>query len=60
MKKKNNIFIKLFRPLVKIFDKILIRPVTKLILRLRDWANSVASIFDKMSNNKSFLLNRLI
>ena len=56
MKKKNNIFIKLFRPLVKIFDKILIRPVTKLILRLRDWANSVASIFDKMSNNKSFLL----
>ena len=56
MKKKNNIFIKLFRPLVKIFDNILIRPVTKLILRLRDWANSVASIFDKMSNNKSFLL----
>ena len=56
MKKKNNIFVKLFRPIGKLIDKILIRPVTKLILKLRKWANSVASIFDKMSNNKSFLL----
>ena len=56
MKKKNNIFVKLFRPLGKLIDKLLIRPVTKLILKLREWANSVASIFDKMSNNKSFLL----
>ena len=56
MKKKNNIFVKMFRPLGKLIDKLLIRPVTKLILKLREWANSVASIFDKMSNNKSFLL----
>ena len=56
MKKKNNIFVKLFRPLGKLIDKLLIRPVTKLILKLREWANSVASIFGKMSNNKSFLL----
>ena len=56
MKKKNNIFVKMFRPLGKLIDKLLIRPVTKLILKLREWANSVTSVFDKMSNNKSFLL----
>ena len=56
MKKKNNIFVKLFRPIGKLIDKILIRPVTKLVLKLRDWINSFVSLFDKMSNNKSFLL----
>ena len=56
MKKKNNIFVKLFRPIGNLIDKILIRPVTKLVLKLRDWINSFVSLFDKMSNNKSFLL----
>ena len=52
MKKKNNIFVKLFRPIGKLIDNILIRPVTKLVLKLRDWINSFVSLFDKMSNNK--------
>ena len=56
MKKKNNIFIKLFRPLVKIFDKILIRPVTKLILRLRDWANSVVLFVSLILAFGSFII----
>ena len=56
MKKKNNIFVTLFRPIGNLIDKILIRPVTKLVLKLRDWINSFVSLFDKMSNNKSFLL----
>ena len=56
MKKKSNIFVRIFRKLGSILDKIIINPLTKLLIKFQGVIDSIGKYFDKMSSNKSFLL----
>ncbi len=56
MKKKSNIFEKLFKPIYAFFDKILITPISKLLYKLGRLLNKISNLFGNMSGNKTFLL----
>ena len=56
MKKKSNIFVRLFRKLGSIFEKLIINPLTKLLIKGQSFIDAIGRYFDKMSSNKSFLL----
>lgn len=56
MKKIGRFFVRLFRHIGLFFDKWLITPITKLILRIMEFSRDFAKIFDKMSAKKSTLL----
>ena len=54
MKKIGRIIVRLFRHIGLFFDKWLITPITKLILRLMDFGKKFVQSFDKISNNTPF------
>lgn len=56
MKKVLNKIGKLFRGIVTFFDKLLISPITRLILKITDFFRSNAKSFDRISGKKSTLL----
>ena len=56
MKKIGRIIARLFRLIGLFFDKWLITPITKLILKIIGLGKSLAKSFDKMSGKKSVLL----
>ncbi len=56
MKKIGRIIVRLFRHIGLFFDKWLITPITKLILRLMDFGKKFVQSFDKISNKKSSLI----
>ncbi len=56
MKKKSNVFEKLFKSILSFFDKILITPISKLLFNLGKLFNRITKFFGNMSGNKSFLL----
>lgn len=56
MKKIGRMFIKMFRHIVLFFDKWLITPITRLIIKLMDIGNSFVKGFDRISGKKSTLL----
>ena len=56
MKKKSNVFVKLFKLIASFFDKILITPISKLLYKLGKLLNRVSKFISNMSGNKSFLL----
>ena len=56
MKKKSNVFVKLFKIIASFFDKILITPISKLLYKLGKLLNRVSKFISNMSGNKSFLL----
>lgn len=56
MKKIGRFFLRLFRHIGLFFDKWLITPITKLILRLMDVGKSLVKQFDRVSGRTSTLL----
>ena len=56
MKKIGRLIVRLFRHLGLFFDKWLITPITKLILRLMEVGKNFVQSFDKISSRKSSLL----
>jgi len=54
--KKTNIFIRILRFLISFFDKYLISPITKLILKIIDLFKSNTKTIDKFLSKKSTLL----
>jgi YbbR domain-containing protein len=56
MKKISRFFGKLFRHIGSFFDKWLITPITKLILRIMEFFKVLVKNFDKVSGKKSTLL----
>ncbi|MBR4618241.1 MAG: hypothetical protein IKO49_02945 [Bacilli bacterium] len=56
MKKKNNIFKTIFHSIFSFFDKWLITPVTKLIIKITDLFNNNNKGIEKLINKKSTLL----
>ena len=56
MKKKSNIFVRLFKKIGSIIEKLIINPLTKLLIKCQGLIDSIGRYFDKMSSNKSFLL----
>ena len=56
MKKIGNLFFRFFRRLGLLFDKWLITPITKLIIKLMFIGKSIAKTFDKISARKNTLL----
>jgi len=56
MKKIGRFIIRLFRHIGLFFDKWLITPITKLILKIMEFGREFAKTFDKMSAKKSTLL----
>ena len=56
MKKIGRFFLRLFRHIGLFFDKWLITPITKLILRLMDIGKSLVKQFDRVSGRTSTLL----
>ncbi len=56
MKKKSNIFVRLFRKIGSIIEKLIINPLTKLLIKGQSFIDAIGRYFDKMSSNKSFLL----
>ena len=56
MKKIGRIIVRLFRHIGLFFDKWLITPITKLILRLMDLGKKFVQSFDKISSKKSSLI----
>ena len=56
MKKIGRIIVRLFRHIGLFFDKWLITPITKLILRLMDLGKKFVKSFDKISSKKSSLI----
>ncbi|MBR2828417.1 MAG: hypothetical protein IKE70_04220, partial [Bacilli bacterium] len=56
MKKIGKIFGKLFRHIGLFFDKWLITPITRLLLKIMELGNTLAKDFDKVSGRKSTLL----
>ena len=56
MKKKSSIFKRMLHGLASLFDKILITPIIKLMLRLMDVVDALGRWIDRISANKSFLL----
>ena len=55
-KKSSNIFVKFFGKIGSFFNKVLIIPITKLMLKLMDLVNASGKWIDRISGNKSFLL----
>ncbi len=56
MKKIGRFFIRLFRLIGLFFDKWLITPITRLILKIMEFGRGFAKTFDKLSAKKSTLL----
>ena len=56
MKKIGRFFLRLFRHMGLFFDKWLITPITKLILRLMDLGKGLVKAFDRVSGRTSTLL----
>lgn len=56
MKKKDNFFVKLFRRIGIIFDKLIISPITRIILKIMDLSKNWAKNLDRLSGKKSTLL----
>ena len=56
MKKIGKLIMRLFRHIGLFFDKWLITPITKLILKLMNLGKSLVKSFDKVSGRKSTLL----
>ena len=56
MKKIGRALVKFFRHLGLFFDKWLITPITKLILKIMDFGKGLVKSFDKISGKKSTLL----
>ena len=56
MRKIGKMFIKLFRRIWSLFDKLLITPITRLILKLMDLSKNWAKSIDRLSGKKSTLL----
>ncbi len=56
MKKTTNIFIRIIRFIISFFDKYLISPITKLILKIIDLFKSNTKTIDKFLSKKSTLL----
>lgn len=56
MKKTNRGIFKIFRHIGIFFDKILISPITKVILKLMELGRNGAKTFDRLSGKKSTLL----
>ena len=56
MKKIGKMIMKLFRHIGLFFDKWLITPITKLILKIMNLGKSLVKSFDKISGKKSTLL----
>ena len=54
--KKTNIFIRILRFIISVFDKYLISPITKLILKIIDLFKSNTKTIDKFLSRKSTLL----
>ena len=54
--KKTNIFVRILRFIVSFFDKYLISPITKLILKIIDLFKSNSKTIDKFLSKKSTLL----
>lgn len=55
-KKSNNIFIKLIKSVAHFFDKILILPIAKLIVRYKESRRGSTNRFEKLINNKQVLI----
>ena len=56
MKSKSNIFVRIIRFIISTFDKYLISPITKLILKIIDLFKSNTKTIDKFLSKKSTLL----
>ena len=56
MKKIGKLIMRLFRHIGLFFDKWLITPITKLILKIMSFGKSLVKSFDKVSGRKSTLL----
>ena len=56
MKKIGKFFIKILRYIILFFDKWLIVPITKFILKIMEIGRSLIKSFDKVSGKKSVLL----
>ena len=56
MKKKSNIIVRFVKAIVHFFDKILILPLAKLIVRYRESKRLSSSNFEKLINNKQVLI----
>ncbi len=56
MKKIGKLLVRLFRQIGLFFDKVLITPITKLIIRFMDLSKNAAKSLDRLSGKKSTLL----
>ena len=56
MKKIGRLFVRIFRHIGLFFDKWLITPITKLIIKLMSLGKTLVKAFDKVSGRKSTLL----
>ena len=56
MKKKDNVFVRFFRRIGLFFDKVIISPVTRIILKIMDLSKNWAKNLDRLSGKKSTLL----
>ena len=56
MKKIGRFFLKIFRHIGLFFDRWLITPITKLLLKIMELGNGLVKDFDKVSGRKSTLL----
>ena len=56
MKTISKIFLAIFRPIASILDKILITPITRLIIKILEFFNEHAKTLDKIASKKSTLL----
>ncbi len=56
MKKKDNFFVKLFRRIGIFFDKLIISPITRIILKIMELSKNWAKNLDRLSGKKSTLL----
>lgn len=56
MKKKDNFLIRFFRRIGLFFDKLIISPITRIILKIMDLSKNWAKNLDRLSGKKSTLL----
>ena len=56
MKKISNVIVRFFRSILSFFDRFLITPITKGILRISDFFKNHSKGFDKFINNKQTLI----
>lgn len=56
MKKKSNIIVRFLKAIAHLFDKILILPLAKLIVKYRDSRKLSSANFEKIINNKQVLI----